>query len=72
MKNNFPFGLFNQELLEASSEQLEKEKAKVSKHNEIAEKMLPFLDGMTLNEVDEALCILRCKCQACAVVKNEN
>lgn len=71
MKDNFPFNIFNQDIIDSSANDLQQEKAKYVKANEIAEKMIVYLDGLTLEEVDHVAMVLRLKCQAKAVVHLE-
>ena len=69
MKNDFPFNLFNQGLIETSSEHLKEMEAKRAEMEETATKILVFLDGLTLEEVDQVMMIVRSKCQEKAVVQ---
>lgn len=68
MKDNFPFNIFNQDIIDSSANDLQQEKAKYAQADEIAEKMIVYLDGLTLDEVDRVAMVLRMKCQAKAVV----
>ena len=68
---NFPFNLFNQDLIDSSAEHYKETKAKYVKANDVAEKIMVHLDGLTLDEVDHVAMVLRMKCQAKAVVHLE-
>ncbi len=59
MKNEFPFNLFNNELIDSCSAHLKEREAENAKAQERAEKMLVFLDGLTLQEVERTLWKLR-------------
>lgn len=68
---NFPFNIFNQDLIDSSAEHYKETKAKYVKANDVAEKIMVYLDGLTLEEVDHVAMVLRLKCQANAVVHLE-
>ena len=69
MKNEFPFNLFNNELIDSCSAHLKEREAENAKAQERAEKMLVFLDGLTLEEVERTLWKLRELSQKRSVVR---
>ena len=68
MDKNFPFNLFNQNVLTEATEQLKQMEAEAKEANEIADKIIVFLDGLTLEEVERVLMTVRGKCNEKAVV----
>ena len=69
MDKNFPFNLFNNELIDSCSAHLKEQEAENAKAQERAEKMLVFLDGLTLQEVERTLWKLRELCNERSVVQ---
>ena len=69
MNKNFPFNLFNQNALTEATEQLKQMETEAKEANEIADKIIVFLDGLTLEEVERVLMTVRGKCNEKAVVK---
>jgi hypothetical protein len=66
---NFPFNLFNNELIDSCSARLKEQEAENAKAQERAERMLVFLDGLTLQEVERTLWKLRELCNERSVVQ---
>lgn len=66
---NFPFNLFNQEALTTATEELKALEEKRAEADETATKIMVFLDGKTLEEVEHVLMAVREKCQEKAVVQ---
>ena len=56
---DFPFNLFDNKLIDSCSAHLKEQEAENAKAQERAEKMLVFLDGLTLQEVERTLWKLR-------------
>ena len=67
-KNFTPFSLFDQELIAKAPEILKNMKDEEQKYTEIAEKMMVHLDGMTLDEVDRIIWVLRGICHKHSII----
>lgn len=63
-----PFTLFDKELIDKAPEMLKSMKDEEQKYIDIAEKMMVHLDGMTLDEVDRIIWVLRGICHKHSII----
>lgn len=67
-KNFTPFSLFDQNLINEAPEILKSMKDEEREHIAIAEKMMVHLDGMSLDEADRVIFVLKGLCHNRSVI----
>jgi hypothetical protein len=70
-KHFTPFSLFDQELIDKAPEILKSMKAEEQKYTDIADKAIELFDGMSLEEVENILFVLRARCHKHSVIKKQ-
>lgn len=67
-KHFTPFSIFDQNLIDSAPEILKSMKDEEQKHTEIAEKMMVHLDGMSLDEANRVIFVLKGLCNKHSVI----